>query len=669
MTHTARLLAFLFLLTTVENVIAQADTPAHRQNTHQADSLFKAGEQKMSSGDFVDALGLAEKSLSIYQKLNQLDGAGKSLNQIALAYYYQGNYAKALQFFDKSKFVYQIANNKKGMSSALNNMGAVYYYLGNKLKALELYKQAIAIQKKIGDRKIIASTTQNIGGIYVSIKDFSNGMAYYQKAYTLQKVINDSVSLAQTLNGIGEIYIKQQKYPDAYNYLNQSLIIANKLGNKLRQTEVLYSLGELFNHQNKSDRALSYYTHGLVIGKEINNLQYISNLKIALGDLLNKMGKRSQGIENCKEGLNIAEKLGALTLKREACECLYKSYKALGNNSSALHFYEKSIVHKDSSQLQEIASQAQNMEFQKQQLVDSVSHARKEQVIQQQHKEEVRKKEQQRNMIIVSLGFIVVVALGLWNRLNYVRRSREALQKEKDRSEELLLNILPKEIADELKEKGSVDAQNFSSVAILFSDFKSFTQTAETMSPQQLVEEINACFKAFDLITEKYKIEKIKTIGDAYMAAGNLPHSDQQSTRNTVLAAMDMQAFIADRKEENDVIGKPAFEMRIGIHSGPVVAGVVGVKKFQYDVWGDTVNTASRVESNGQPGKVNVSESIFNLLKDDDSFTFDYRGVINAKGKGDIKMYFVEKKAVELDHQPDNMPRVGTYWPTQSISQ
>ncbi|UFH52680.1 adenylate/guanylate cyclase domain-containing protein [Spirosoma sp. KNUC1025] len=234
----------------------------------------------------------------------------------------------------------------------------------------------------------------------------------------------------------------------------------------------------------------------------------------------------------------------------------------------------------------------------------------------------------------------------MWSRLNYVRRSKEILQKEKDRSEELLLNILPKEIADELKEKGRVDAQNINSVAILFSDFKSFTQTAEKMSPQHLVEEINVCFKAFDLITEKYKIEKIKTIGDAYMAAGNLPNSDQHSTQNTVLAAMEMQEFIAKRKAENDTNGTPAFEMRIGIHSGPVVAGVVGVKKFQYDVWGDTVNTASRIESNGQPGKVNVSETVFNLLKDNDSFSFDYRGKINAKGKGDIKMYFVERKPV-----------------------
>lgn len=131
------------------------------------------------------------------------------------------------------------------------------------------------------------------------------------------------------------------------------------------------------------------------------------------------------------------------------------------------------------------------------------------------------------------------------------------------------------------------------------------------------------------------------------MAAGGLPNQDQAATRNIVLAALDMQEFITARKIENDTNGKPAFEMRIGIHSGSVVAGIVGVKKFQYDVWGDTVNTASRMESNSEPGKVNVSETVYYLLKDDSSFTFQPRGSVNAKGKGDIQMYFVEKKRME----------------------
>jgi adenylate cyclase len=207
----------------------------------------------------------------------------------------------------------------------------------------------------------------------------------------------------------------------------------------------------------------------------------------------------------------------------------------------------------------------------------------------------------------------------------------------------LLLNILPADIAEELKIHGKAEARDFDMVSILFTDFKGFTEASAKLSAQELVGEINVCFEAFDGIMAKYEVEKIKTIGDAYMAAGGLPVPTDDSIKNTVLAALEMQAFITKRKTEMDTAGKPAFEMRVGIHTGPVVAGIVGVKKFQYDIWGDTVNTASRIESNSEAGKVNISQATYELVKDDSNFTFESRGKIEAKGKGEIEMYFVSK--------------------------
>lgn len=224
-----------------------------------------------------------------------------------------------------------------------------------------------------------------------------------------------------------------------------------------------------------------------------------------------------------------------------------------------------------------------------------------------------------------------------------VKERTAELSKEKEASEKLLLNILPATIAEELKEKGRADARDFEKVTVLFSDFKGFTAASENLSAQDLVGEINACFEAFDGTMGKYNIEKIKTIGDAYMAAGGLPVPSEDSVKNTVLAALELQEFIVNRKEELDKAGRPAFQMRIGIHTGPVVAGIVGVKKFQYDVWGDTVNTASRMESSGVVGKVNISQETYDLIRDDPDFTFESRGKIQAKGKGEIEMWFVEK--------------------------
>ena len=248
-----------------------------------------------------------------------------------------------------------------------------------------------------------------------------------------------------------------------------------------------------------------------------------------------------------------------------------------------------------------------------------------------------------RNALIVSSALLLAGAGALYSRMNYIRRSRRTIAQEKAQSEKLLLNILPKEIAEELKKNGEATPRKFENVSILFTDFQEFTRIASAMSPEILVAELNDCFRMFDLICANYGIEKIKTVGDSFMAAGGLPVYTSDSTRNTVLAAIEMNDFMLKRQAECEVKGTPCFAMRSGIHTGTVVAGIVGLHKWQYDVWGDTVNTASRIEQAGIPGKVNISKSTFELIKNDEQFTFEHRGELMVKGKGSTEMYFVEK--------------------------
>ncbi len=219
------------------------------------------------------------------------------------------------------------------------------------------------------------------------------------------------------------------------------------------------------------------------------------------------------------------------------------------------------------------------------------------------------------------------------------------LNVEKKRSEDLLLNILPYDVAEELKDTGTAVAKQYDKVTILFSDFEDFTGASERLSPQALVGELNACFGAFDHIITAHGLEKIKTIGDSYMCVGGLPDPKSSTSADVVHAALEMQAFMAARKEERDELELPVFEMRLGIHTGPVVAGIVGVKKFQYDLWGDTVNTASRMESSGEVGSVNISGATYALVKDEPDLSFTPRGKVHAKGKGGMEMYFVRLKS------------------------
>ena len=209
------------------------------------------------------------------------------------------------------------------------------------------------------------------------------------------------------------------------------------------------------------------------------------------------------------------------------------------------------------------------------------------------------------------------------------------LKTEKEETERLLYNILPVEIARELKEKGTTTPRRYEEVTILFTDFRGFTNTVAAMPPKRLVEELNDIFRDIDDIIDKHGLEKIKTIGDSYMIAAGLPKESGNHAAQCVKAALEMVQFIAKRNESSSI----KWQMRVGIHSGAAVAGVVGKKKFTYDVWGDTVNIASRMETSGEPGKINISAYTHDLIKD--SFVCEYRGKIDAKGKGEIDMYFV----------------------------
>jgi len=207
-------------------------------------------------------------------------------------------------------------------------------------------------------------------------------------------------------------------------------------------------------------------------------------------------------------------------------------------------------------------------------------------------------------------------------------------------SESLLRNILPARIAEELKAKGRAEPTHFDSVTVLFADFKDFTRIAERLSAAELVAEIDTCFRAFDHVLDRYPVEKIKTIGDSYMCAGGLPVANHTHAVDVIKAALEIQHFMLHYAEARKLQGKESFEVRIGIHSGPVVAGIVGDKKFAYDIWGDTVNIASRMESSGEAGRINISGRTYELVKDE--FNCSHRGKIEARNKGEIDMYFVE---------------------------
>ncbi len=252
-----------------------------------------------------------------------------------------------------------------------------------------------------------------------------------------------------------------------------------------------------------------------------------------------------------------------------------------------------------------------------------------------------------------SIGFLV--------RSNRIRKKNNALlAQERDKSDELLLNILPLTIAEELKAHGKAQPRQYKKASVMFTDFKGFTTVAEKMTPQELIAELDECFAKIDEIITTHRLEKIKTIGDAYMCVGGIPEPNKTNPIDAVLAGLEVQRFMHSKRKERLAEGKEYWFLRLGINTGELVAGVIGKKKFAYDVWGDTVNSASRMESSGEVGKVNISGNTYPYIKD--FFVCTHRGKIEAKSKGAVDMYFVESILPELSEKGEGVLPNALFW-------
>jgi len=613
-----------------------------------AGSLNNIGMIYSRQGDYPKALEIYQRSLKIVEEISDNEVIASILTNIGKIYKNQSDYPKALEYYQRSLKISEEISDKGGMASTLNNLGSIYMNQGSYPKALDYYQRSYKIREEGSDKRGMAAALNNIGLIYDNRKDYAKALDYYQQSLTIKEEIADKDGMAITLNNIGTVFMKQGNYPEALDYLQRSFEIREEISDKRGMAEALSNIGEVYQNQGDYPSARDNFQRCLRINEELSYKRGIANAMNNIGKNSILQGNHAQAITWSKNALLLSEEINVLGAQKSACNNLYTAYKALGNDNKALEYYERVMVLDDSLQAEETAKKLQQMEFARQILADSLEQEKEKLRVQIAHEAEVRKKNRTRNFFILSALLLLIAGAGTYRRMVYVRRAKVAIEYEKERSDKLLLNILPIEIAEELKEKGKAEARNFERVSILFSDFKGFTKISEQLSAKELVGEINSCYEPFDAICTKYGIEKIKTIGDSYMAAGGLPVATDDSVKNTVLAGLEMAEFMINRKKQREAEGEISFEMRVGIHVGPVVAGIVGVTKFQYDIWGDTVNIASRMENTGEVGKVNISRSVYEQIKGDPLFKFHPRGEIEAKGKGVIEMWFVEKNELSM---------------------
>ena len=550
----------------------------------------------------------------------------------------KGELDKAIEYHIQGLEINRESGQKRGTAISLGSIGNIYYTLGNFPKALEYYIKCLEISKDFGDAHIFAAlASSSIGIIHQEQKEYEKAIKYLEESLEVYENSKDFPNIANTMINIASSYSGLRNHSLALEYSLKSLENYRKIEDQAGLALALKSISFSYNNLKEYDKALAFAYQGLDKYNELSIPNETAELLNLIGIIYNTKNERQKAISFCKKGYDIAQESDSKLMLVDACSCLYNSYKALGNDKLALMYFEEKVALKDSLFNEENTKKLTQLEmqydFDRKEAAALAEQERKDVIAAQ----ELKRQKMMRNGFIG--GFAVVV---LFAGVFLVQRNK--IGKEKERSEELLLNILPAETAQELKDKGHSDAQLIDQVTVLFTDFKGFTAMSEQLSPKELVKDLHLCFSLFDQICEKHGVEKIKTIGDAYMAAGGLPSPNNTHAKDVVEAALEMTEVVEKGKAMKIAQNLPFFEIRVGVHTGPVVAGIVGLKKFQYDIWGDTVNTASRMESSGEVGKVNISETTYNLLKEDSEFTFESRGKIEAKGKGEMEMYFVSLK-------------------------
>lgn len=576
------------------------------------------------------AIIIAGSSKKLAEKIGFQMGMAFSLKNIGIAYYMQGKNKEAIISWQQALDIFKALGDKIDVANMLSNQGAVYFNQGDDAKSLELHLQSLKISEELNDTLRIITSLINIGGVYSNKQATLNkAVDYFLRSYKLSLLIKDENLFGNSAGNLGEIYYKMGNDSTALKYLYES---AKVFEGTEDMPYALNYIGRVYTRKKDFAKAIANHTRALDISIKLDAKLDIVQSQLGLAQAYFDKGDISQAIGKYKESLEISFPLNYVAERKEAYQGLALSYSKKSDFASAFKYQDSLLAIKDTIYNINTDKKLGTLQFafDLEKKESQISLLNKDKQLQQK---ELARQKLVRNSFIG--GFAVVL---LFAGVFFAQRNR--ISKEKKRSEELLLNILPEETAEELKETGTAKTKSFDSVSVLFTDFKNFTNASEKLTPEELVAEINYCYSEFDRIVEKYGIEKIKTIGDSYMCAGGLPVPNGTHPVDVVSAGLEMVAFIERNKQERIEKGQPYFELRLGIHTGPLVAGIVGLKKFAYDIWGDTVNTASRMESSGEVGRVNISGGTYELVKD--RFRCVHRGKIEAKNKGEIDMYFVE---------------------------
>jgi len=599
--------------------------------------VLLAISQNYLNSSLKDAVDFANAAKDLSLKIKYDAGLANSYRFLGATYKKQGKFPETLDAYTASLEIFTRMGDLVGQSLILNNFGSLYGDQGQETKGLEYYFQSLKLGEQANDNKRIVTTLSNIGNIYLNKPNtYDKALEYFLRALPLANQLNDNAIIGTVNVNIGEVYMNINNYDSALFYFRQSLAAFELTG------DVCYTLndiGKLYERQHNYDSALSYHERALSIATHLDSKEDMTGSLLGMAQTYFSKGKITAALSAYQKANDIARSLDLKFQLKESYQGLAACYSSLNDYSNAFKYQTRLLDIKDSIYNRETDQKLARLDFgfQMDKKQSEINLLTKDKELQESN---LRRQKIAKNAVIGGLFLVFVIAIILYRGYRNKVKTNKILDQQKEQIENLVLNILPSEVAQELKMHGYAKPKYFDLVSVLFTDFKGFTKIADELSPHEVVTELNECFIAFDEIIGKYGLEKIKTIGDSYMCAGGIPTPNDEHPIKIVQASLEIREYIRRRNEIRISMGLPKWELRIGVHVGPIVAGVVGRKKYAYDIWGSTVNIASRMESNGEAGSVNVSAALYNHIKD--QYQCTYRGKIYAKNIGEIDMYFVD---------------------------
>lgn len=559
-----------------------------------------------------------------------------ALNQITTLYWLAGNQNYKDSFFyyaNKAKREAKKASYKLGYAEALFNYGRYHISISNHMvEATPSFLESLAVYEELHD-------SIGISRCYIQLGVVSFSMQYYEDAIKKHQLALKYNNNSTSKYLLAICYSELDSMPQAKKYFQLAIQDYQKHEERDRLIECYMYLGRMFVKTNQLDSGF-YYLHKSISFLNISDdslkrsrpYAFLATAYLKNNNLNEAMYYAQRSYLNGKENMDE-------TSISESLHVLAQSSALQGNYKMAFKYLQELYDLKNNSLSgsikQKVADMQSRFDYDKKMNEQRIRQENDREIARQQ----IKQQKTLRNAFIVGAGLLFLLLMLLYNRFQLKRNANFKLEEknemisiEKDRSDKLLLNILPIEIAEELKRTGASAARQYDHVTVLFTDFVNFTGASEKMKPTDLVQVVHKYFTAFDAIMDKYGLEKIKTIGDAYLAVCGMPLEVNDHAQRVAKAALEIQAYTLNVDTK--------FQIRIGIHSGPVVAGIVGVKKYAYDIWGDTVNTAARMEQHSDTGKINISGATFEIIRNE--FSCSYRGKIDAKNKGEIDMYFLE---------------------------